>query len=162
MPYDNVPEVSLMKCCCRGIRSTVKARNSSSSPDPSSESLPWWNFVSQGDCTSRRWSWLAPNDFRSLSPLDGETSWEQHGRKWKFFWRNIIFTTNREWRRWRKLPKTLGRRREQTWSRLHLTWRYRERGGGREGGAGMGRLSLHVLAVSREFSTLIGDTECKR
>lgn len=68
-----------------GIRSTARARISSSSPDSSSEegvascrggSLSPKAIVRVGGGGSL----LVPNGFRSLSPLDGETSGERLGR----------------------------------------------------------------------------------
>ena len=68
-----------------GIRSTAGVRSSSSSPDSSSEegvascrggSLSPKAIVRVGGGGSL----LAPNGFRSLSPLDGETSRERLGR----------------------------------------------------------------------------------
>ena len=68
-----------------GIRSTARDRGSSSSPDSSSEegvatcrggSLSPKAIVRVGGGGSL----LEPNGFLSISPLDGETSWERLGR----------------------------------------------------------------------------------
>ena len=68
-----------------GIRSKAQARSSSSSPDSSSEESV---TSCRGGGSSPNaivrvgggGSLFAPNGFRSLSPLDGETSRERLGR----------------------------------------------------------------------------------